>query len=699
MDSNNQHIKKYLDYYKNLEDPGFAVLLKGEWGSGKTYFIKEYFNLNDGEFKSEVNALYISLYGITNIGSINSLIFQKLHPLWTSRQAKVFGQVAKGLLKASLKIDLNSDQKEDGSISLQIPDLRILEEFININNKILIFDDLERCNIPINDLLGYINYFVEHQSLKVIIIADEDKIDGDIISKSQAQNYDKIKEKIIGKSWTIDSSFDYAYRSFVSKYVKDNNSFLKDFLNNEEQLNFIKTIFNSGTSYNLRILKNIILDFCQISYFFPKEAYEKPDFLTHVLQNLALLSLEIKLGRLVDKDIPNLYKAEMEWNKIELKKQSQSFSTAKKEANSDKVQAEKNRKFPHLDPFFDNLKNHYCFSINDFLPNYLWWSDFFTKGKINLEDLGIAFKSSKYNISEDTDLWQKLYYFEDLSDYDFNQLIQQSLDKIDNKYKFEDLGVFLQIAFLLIFFADQELIPEESEFVLTKLKNYIDFFGEKSSDLLSSENLNDLEVDVDDEGFYYLIGYKQKVFKINTKNTTNFCDFKNYFLKEMNNHRCLRTIEKIKNLFKKENLLDEEISQICYFISSIDKLDHILGRVIFLRKDILDIEWFAKNIMKLSYYQQEDILKSINHRYPELSEDENGEACSIPDNFYYAKQINKLPEELSFIESLYQFFKDSSERLKKEGNLLSYYKLNFLIEKYLHKCIQKIKDSKRMAFL
>ena len=37
----NEHIKKYIEYYIELDDPQYAVLLTGNWGCGKTYFIKK----------------------------------------------------------------------------------------------------------------------------------------------------------------------------------------------------------------------------------------------------------------------------------------------------------------------------------------------------------------------------------------------------------------------------------------------------------------------------------------------------------------------------------------------------------------------------------------------------------------------------------------------------------------------------------
>ena len=42
----------------------------------------------------------------------------------------------------------------------------LLSQFMSLESSILIFDDLERCNIPVNEVLGYINGFVEHQAMK-----------------------------------------------------------------------------------------------------------------------------------------------------------------------------------------------------------------------------------------------------------------------------------------------------------------------------------------------------------------------------------------------------------------------------------------------------------------------------------------------------------------------------------------------------
>lgn len=43
MSNSNKHIEEFLDYYLNKElSPDYAVLITGCWGSGKTYFIRQF---------------------------------------------------------------------------------------------------------------------------------------------------------------------------------------------------------------------------------------------------------------------------------------------------------------------------------------------------------------------------------------------------------------------------------------------------------------------------------------------------------------------------------------------------------------------------------------------------------------------------------------------------------------------------------
>jgi hypothetical protein len=270
----NSSVEAYLDYYCELSyAPGFAILLKGQWGSGKTWFINRYCERLKENGKQH---LYISLYGMSAISEIEDKFFQLLHPILSSKGMAITGVIVKGLLKGTLKIDLNSDNKEDGTWNVQIPEINLPKHLENINKSVLIFDDLERCNIDIGNLLGYINYFVEHQELKVILVANEDELHKNIIYKS-------IKEKLIGRTFCISPDFEGALESFITQ---TDNTPIKSFLSKNSVL--IKDLYDKAEYENLRNLKQIILDFQRIFEALPDKAKAEPE----ILKDLANSSMK-----------------------------------------------------------------------------------------------------------------------------------------------------------------------------------------------------------------------------------------------------------------------------------------------------------------------------------------------------------------------------------------------------------------------
>ena len=59
MSEKNQHIVNYLNWYihSECENQNFAVLIKGGWGSGKTWFIKKFIEDYDNELKKELERI------------------------------------------------------------------------------------------------------------------------------------------------------------------------------------------------------------------------------------------------------------------------------------------------------------------------------------------------------------------------------------------------------------------------------------------------------------------------------------------------------------------------------------------------------------------------------------------------------------------------------------------------------------------
>ena len=207
MEKINQHVEQYIDYYCNLNvPPEYALLIKGSWGCGKSHLVRQCMDELKKNNES-IKFLYVSLYGISNIEDIETKFFQLLNPVLSSKSMVLAGKLTKALLKGTLKIDLDDDGKADGAVNVSVPDINIADYLIDTKSCILVFDDLERCSMELKTILGYINYFVEKDGYKVILIADEDKlISNDNTSRNDnTSKYELIKEKLIGKTLEVEA--------------------------------------------------------------------------------------------------------------------------------------------------------------------------------------------------------------------------------------------------------------------------------------------------------------------------------------------------------------------------------------------------------------------------------------------------------------------------------------------------------------
>lgn len=111
------------------------------------------------------------------------------------------------------------------------------------------FDDLERCNIPLSEVLGYINNFVEHKNSKVLILSDESKIpDSEDVNKS---TYNSIKEKVIGRVLNFSNDLNYIFPFFIERYKIPDPEF-SSFL--DQNKSYILEILAEFKEENLRNL-------------------------------------------------------------------------------------------------------------------------------------------------------------------------------------------------------------------------------------------------------------------------------------------------------------------------------------------------------------------------------------------------------------------------------------------------------------
>ena len=275
----NENIVNFLNGYMMNPDPQYAVLLKGKWGCGKTHFINHWIDAYKGNPTTEqvLESIYVSLYGLSDTKQITTAINRVICPILYGKAAKAGKVLAKIASAMVLKheVDLNYDGISDFSINIGIDSLSKFKSNDSLVNskKLLIFDDLERCDVPMKKLLGYLNFFVEQCNCHLIVIGDEDKI-------AEGENkkiFGEFKEKTIGREFEIATDIHSALDTFVNQTPK--NDFV---VGHQEQ---IEKFFAMTECDNLRILRQALWDFSRfeesMTDFLGDSLYE--DIMIHVL--------------------------------------------------------------------------------------------------------------------------------------------------------------------------------------------------------------------------------------------------------------------------------------------------------------------------------------------------------------------------------------------------------------------------------
>ena len=290
-----EEVKRYLsdDTYD------YALLIDGDWGSGKTYFVKEILNreLNAVEHNGGSNRVrYYSACGVETLSEFKETMIYDL------LERKV-GQVTEGVSRdaagkeSALQItaeekdeartgplekvietkkkagkDILAEQKEErkkrissikssrafrigvdiggkmitGLLKSKVPLLNAVDardylpDVEGLQDYVFVIDDIERCSFSIPGLLGFINEMVEHVHAKVILVINEDAF-----LKRQKENrpvkeysdYLGIKEKLVGT---------------VIRYKSDNPSVFEK---------LIRSNLEEGSFFRESALKHIG-DFC-----------------------------------------------------------------------------------------------------------------------------------------------------------------------------------------------------------------------------------------------------------------------------------------------------------------------------------------------------------------------------------------------------------------------------------------------------
>ncbi len=334
-------VESILDYVR-ADYTDYAIMINGEWGSGKTYFWNhkirpkiESMQLNGKKY----TPIYMSLYGISNLEEISKKIFIETTQLMDKNLKKYMNTSGVSTIPEYAKTGL--DMANFFGVT-QNGDRIDYGNFFSTDDKVLCFDDLERANVDVIDILGYINNFVEHDHIKTVIICNEKelstklknsnlemktfiatylldkenklnvKTDKPMVERIQdtieyvfdkANDYERIKEKLIGETFEYVPEFNYIINGLLMRYEKypDLIRFLR------ENTKLIISTFNKSGTRNLRILKHSLTSFKKI-FDMVNKSY--PNTNHRVLQTMLIftiaISFEIKAGKITKDKFINI---------------------------------------------------------------------------------------------------------------------------------------------------------------------------------------------------------------------------------------------------------------------------------------------------------------------------------------------------------------------------------------------------------
>lgn len=341
---NDEQALEIIERYLKNDIADYAIMIDGPWGCGKTSFVNR-------KVKYKINPIgktmiNISLYGKTSLKEIEDEIYKEIifKKMPENKYFNIIKSGGKLLLKAvnetvnvsfkNIEVDINTKSC-----------LNLVKEFTDLDKYVLVFDDVERADIPITQFLGFVNSYVEKRACKCILIANQNEIgklrlcknveskmlvaaSNNIIENEEQQTelekngkftvdellnradqifncqneYKIIFEKTIGYTIYYRADFDTLFKNICNNKILDSVavSLLK------EKREYIKSEMNSNNIFNFRILKYICFNFNEIVKIIKdeykdidisKDNYFKKTILGEILCCFTDASIQYKSGK------------------------------------------------------------------------------------------------------------------------------------------------------------------------------------------------------------------------------------------------------------------------------------------------------------------------------------------------------------------------------------------------------------------
>jgi len=412
-----EHLKDYLGYYKELVSPGYAVLVTGEWGVGKTFQIKKLFPQSD--------AYYVSLFGLNCADGIAAAVFAAMYPTSTKigQANKKFGDIsiASGSLAFSAAGGLTSSVVS-----------AFLKKRVN-KDKPIIFDDLERCGVRSKELLGIINNYVEHHGCRVIAIAHDEKL------VSAISEY---KEKVFGQTIHLSLDASSVYETIIPLHGE------REYLLEYKPL--ILSVFEESGCQSVRVLKQAIRSVVRFLECIDNEHYSQNNAFSRLLKEFLAFQFEVASGGLKADDIG--------------KRRTFIVPREGEERPERKIEAAERK--------YENIYLQSAIFSHELLI------DMHCKGIFEEEQIGNELRESRYFSKVEDGAWRKVISFDELEDDQVHAAVQELEGQFHNR-ELHKVGEMLHMFSLRMMLAEYGEIDQGFDEIVQECKRYIDDISKK----------------------------------------------------------------------------------------------------------------------------------------------------------------------------------------------------------------------------
>lgn len=298
---NDQQILSVIKDYIQNRNINQALMITGEWGCGKSYFVKnsvkEYLRKNG--ILDNKNYIVFSLYGINNLGDFKNSFYDKIfinQYLGESNKAQKTKNICERLFNS---VSSTIDTSAIGvPVKINLAELIHKSDLVQLEKCIFVFDDIERCELSATELWGFINKLTENRGIPVITVANESKI---LEKDSDTLNYKTEKEKAVyctlAFSYDIANIFDELVNEYEEKDIREYVSSNKEIILEEifrRQPNNIRTL-----KFVLAVLVNLLREIYKLE---AKSFLEHSELYNRFLKYIVLRAIQYKVDPKVEID-------------------------------------------------------------------------------------------------------------------------------------------------------------------------------------------------------------------------------------------------------------------------------------------------------------------------------------------------------------------------------------------------------------